>query len=47
MGAPKDILKRYIKRNVRMPCKWVSLSIGAPMGNLAGILLSGLLERKG
>jgi len=27
-------IKRYIKRYVKMPCKWVSLSIGALLGNL-------------
>ena len=27
------MLKGYIKRNVRMPCKWVSLSIGEPGGD--------------
>jgi hypothetical protein len=41
------MLKRYIKRNVRMPSKWASLSIGAPLGNLEGIHLLGLFERKG
>jgi hypothetical protein len=40
------MLKRYIKRDVKLPCKWVSLSIGAPFGNLKGIHLSGLFERK-
>ena len=30
-----------------MSCKQVSLSIGAPMGNLDGIRLPGLFERKG
>ena len=30
-----------------MPCKQVSLSIGALLGNLKGIRLPGLLERKG
>jgi len=30
-----------------MPCKQVSLSIGAPLGNLEGIRLPGLFERKG
>jgi len=39
--------KRYIKRAVKMPYKWVSLSIGALMGNLEGICLPGLFERKG
>jgi hypothetical protein len=40
-------IKRYIKRYVNIICKLVSLSIGALMGNLEGIHLSGLLERKG
>jgi hypothetical protein len=39
--------KRYIKTDVKMPCKQVSLSIGAPMGNIEGIRLPGLSERKG
>jgi hypothetical protein len=30
-----------------MPCKWVSLSIGALLGNLEGIHLLGHVERKG
>jgi hypothetical protein len=43
------MLKRYIKRDVKMPCKLVSftLSIGAPLGNLEGIRWPGLFERKG
>jgi len=41
------MLKRYIKRGVKMPCKRVSLSIGAPSGNLEGIRLPGLFERRG
>jgi hypothetical protein len=40
-------IKRYIKRYVKMPCKWVSHSIGALLGNLEGIRLLGLFERKG
>jgi len=36
-----------IKRYVKMPCKRVSLSIGVPLGNLEGIRLTGLFERKG
>jgi hypothetical protein len=40
-------IKRYIKRHVKMPCKRVSLSIGAPLGNMEGIRFSGLFERKG
>ena len=30
-----------------MPCKRISLSVGAPLGNLEGIRLPGLFERKG
>jgi hypothetical protein len=30
-----------------MPCKWVFLSIGALLGNLEGIRLPGLFEKKG
>jgi hypothetical protein len=40
------MLKSYIKRDVKMPCKRVSLSMGAPLGNLEGIRLPGLFERK-
>jgi hypothetical protein len=40
-------IKRYIKRYVNMLCTRVSLSIGAPMGNLVGIRVPGLFERKG
>jgi hypothetical protein len=47
LGTPKDMLKRHITRDVIMPCMWVSLSIGAPLGNLEGIHLLGLFERKG
>ena len=39
-------IKRYIKRDVKMPCKRVSFSIGAPLGNLEGIHFPGLSERK-
>jgi len=39
------MLKRYIKIDVKMACKRVS--IGAPLGNLEGIALPGLFERKG
>jgi hypothetical protein len=38
------IKKRYIERDVKMPCKLVSLSIRAPLGNLEGIHLPGLFE---
>jgi len=40
-------IKIYIKRDVKMPCKMASLSIGAPLGNLEGIRLPVLFERKG
>jgi len=30
-----------------MPCKWVSLSLGAPLGNLEEICLPRLFEKKG
>jgi hypothetical protein len=40
-------IKRFIKRYVKMPCKQVYLYIGAPLGNLEGMCLLGLLERKG
>jgi hypothetical protein len=40
-------IKIYIKRYVKMPCKWVSLSIGAPLRNLEGFRLPGLFEIKG
>jgi hypothetical protein len=35
-----------IKRYAKMPCKWVSLSIGALL-NLEGTHLAGLFERRG
>ena len=47
LGTPKDMLKRYIKRDIKMPCEWISLSIGVLLGNLEGICLLGLSERKG
>ena len=32
LGTPKELLQRYIKKDVKMPCKQVSLSpIGAPL----------------
>jgi hypothetical protein len=40
-------INRYINRDVKIPCKRVSLSIRAPLGNLEVIRLPGLLERKG
>jgi hypothetical protein len=40
-------IKRYINRYVKITCKQVSISIGAPLRNLDRIHLLGLLERKG
>jgi hypothetical protein len=40
-------IKIYTKIYVLMPCKQVSLTIGAPMANLERICWPGLLERKG
>jgi hypothetical protein len=40
-------INRYITRYVKLPCKWVSLSIGALPGTLEGIPLPGRFERKG
>jgi hypothetical protein len=39
-------IKRCINRYVKTPCKWVSLSIGAPLGNLEGIHLPGFFLEK-
>jgi hypothetical protein len=39
-------IQKYIKIHVKMPCKEVSLSIGALLGNMEGICLPGLFERK-
>ena len=41
----KGILIRSF-RDMHMPCRWVSLSIGAPLGNLEGVLFLGLLREK-
>jgi len=41
------MLKRYIKRDVKMPCKRVFLSIGAPLGEPGGNSTAGTFERKG
>ena len=40
-------IKRHVKRDVKMSSKWVSFSMRAPLGNLEGIRLPGLFERKG
>jgi len=40
-------IKRYIKTDVKMPCRRISRSIGALLGNLEGVRLPGLFERKG
>jgi hypothetical protein len=34
-------IKRYIKRCIKMPCKWVSVSIGAALGEPGGDSLAG------
>jgi len=39
-------IKRYIKRDVKMPCKQVSLSTGALLGKMEGINLLGPFERE-
>ena len=33
--------KRYSKRYIKMPCKWVSVSIGAALGEPGGDSLAG------
>jgi len=38
--------KNLLKREVKMPCKQVSLSLGDPLGNLEGIHLPGPFEKK-
>jgi hypothetical protein len=40
-------IKGFIERYVKMPCKQISPSIVAPLGNVEGICLPGLLESKG
>jgi hypothetical protein len=45
-GDPKDMLKKYIKRDVIMSCMRLSLSIEPLLGNLEGIHLLGLYKRK-
>jgi hypothetical protein len=37
-------IKKYINIYAKMPCKQVSLSTGAPLGNLEGICLLGLFR---
>jgi len=39
-GTLRERYKRYILRDIEMPCKQVSLSIGSPLGNLEGIRFS-------
>ena len=38
--------KRYIKRDVTMPCQWVSLSVGAPLWYLKGIHSLEIFEKE-
>jgi len=40
-------VKRYIKRYVKMSCKWLSFFIGGLLGNILRICFLGLFERKG
>jgi len=52
LGSWRDALflgrldKEMYKEICKISCKWVSLSIGSPLGNLEGIRLPGLFERK-
>jgi hypothetical protein len=46
-GSPKDMLKRYIKREVKTLCKRIFVSIRAPLGEPGGDSLSGTFDRKG
>jgi len=43
-GRCEGKTERDVLRHVKMACKWVSLSIGVPLGNLKGIRLPGLSE---
>jgi len=43
-GDSEGKIKRYIKTNLKMSCKGVSLSIEALFGNLEGIRLPGFFE---
>jgi hypothetical protein len=40
------MIKRDIKRDVKMPCKRESLSIGAQLGNLERVVCQDLLREK-
>ena len=40
-GNPKD---EGFSEICKMPCRWASLSIGALLGNLEGVRLTGLLR---
>jgi hypothetical protein len=39
-------IKRYIKRDVKMLCKRVNLTVGAPLGNLGGDSLARTFREK-
>ena len=43
---PETLRERHIKRDVKLPCKPVSFSVLAPLGNLEEIHLLGLLSEK-
>jgi hypothetical protein len=41
-----SVYRSCLKRYVKMPCKWVSVSIGAPLGNLDGFTCWDILREK-
>jgi len=45
--GPRKMLKRYMKRDVKMPHKRLSMHIRATLRNLDGFHLPGLFEKKG
>jgi hypothetical protein len=47
IGTPKDMLKRFIKRDVKMPCKRVIFLHRGPAGEPGEDSLAGTFERKG
>jgi hypothetical protein len=47
LGTLRGKIIRDMLRETKMSCKQISLSIGALLGNLEGIHLPGLSERKG
>ena len=45
-GDPERYVKEIYQERCKIPCKQVFFSIGAPLGNLEGIRLPGIFERK-